>query len=138
MSIKKIISLSILLLANVVILAKPVVCYYQDTLTECVANQAKDCCKQAKQDNCSNTKSTQKSCDTQKCVLKNLFLQESNNKLPKPVFNSFNIITDCISDYQIIQISNLTLLPFQQKPYVPLIYSNFISQSFGLRAPPAC
>jgi hypothetical protein len=138
MSIKKIISLSILLLANLVMLAKPVVCYYQNTLTECVAHQAKDCCKPTKQDNCSNTKSTQKPCDTQKCVLKNLFLQESNNKLLKPVFNSFDIITGCISDYQTIQSSDLTLLLFQQKPYVPLIYSNFISQTFGLRAPPAC
>lgn len=138
MSIKKAIALTFLLLANVFMLAKPVVCYYRHTnqipVTTCAANQKKDC-NHAKQQNCPNTK---KGCDTQKCVLKNLFLSENNDKLPKPIIIDFNIITGNISDCQTIKITDLTSLPFRKKPYVPLIYADFTSQSFGLRAPPAC
>ena len=38
----------------------------------------------------------------------------------------------------VVEITDLEGLPFRQNPYVPLFYSEFISQSIGLRAPPVC
>jgi len=38
----------------------------------------------------------------------------------------------------IFNLEDDTVFYFLQKPYVPIFYSEFISQSIGLRAPPAC
>ncbi|MDR1739921.1 MAG: hypothetical protein LBR45_04115 [Bacteroidales bacterium] len=142
MNIKKVIALSILILANIVMLAKPVVCYYQHTnqtpAAECAAKQKNDCCKHNKQDNSPDKNTPQKDFGTHKCVLKNLFLQENSNKIPKLVANDFNTITGNIPDCQTALTTDLTGLSFRQKPYIPIFYADFVSHSIGLRAPPAC
>ncbi len=142
MNIKKVIALSIILLANTIMLAKPAVCYYlrtnQTPATECAAKQKNDCCKHNKQDNSPGKNNTPKDFGTHKCVLKNLFLQENSNKIPKLIANDFNTITGNIPDCQTTQTTDLTGLPFRQKPYIPIFYDDFVSHSIGLRAPPAC
>lgn len=40
--------------------------------------------------------------------------------------------------HPITTITSLESLPFRQKPHLPLFYTDYISQSLGLRAPPAC
>ena len=142
MSIKKTISLFILLLANVVMLAHPAVCYlqhnYQTTVVVCAENQKRCCCKHTEQQNSSNTTHEKKCCDSEKCLLRNIFSQESSIRLPDPNCNDFDIITSDILACRVISVTVLTDFPYRQKPYTPLFYADFVSQSIGLRAPPAC
>ena len=137
---KKILSIFVLLLANMVMLALPVVRYIQhNTLTPiavCSENQKRNYCKHSEQQNCPNTTNEKKGCDREKCLLRNLFFQDSNIKLSKPIFNF--IISDILA-CQVIHITDFAGLPFRHKPpYIPPLYANFFSQSIGLRAPPAC
>ena len=143
MNIKKTISLFILLLANVIMLAQPVVRYIQhhnnqELTVECSTNPNSNCCKHTEQQNSPNTTPEKKCCDTGKCLLRNLFLEEISIKLPKPIFNDFDFIISDILACRIIPITDFTGLPFRYKPYIPLFYADFVSQSIGLRAPPAC
>ena len=142
MNIRRTISLFVLLLANVIMLAKPVVCYLQHNsiipVTVCSTNQKHNCSKHAKQHNYPGTKQEKKCCDTERCFLHNLSLQESSVKLPGLSSNDVDVSISDIPVYRTIQITELTGLPFRQKPYIPLFYAHFVSQSIGLRAPPAC
>jgi len=143
MNIKRVISLSILLLANVIMLAQPVVRYIQNynnqaPVVACSTNQKRNCSKHTEQQSCSNTTHEKKGCDTEKCLLRNLFSQENSIKLPKPIFNDFDFTISDILACRITPITDLTGLPFRQKPYIPLFYADFVSQSIGLRAPPVC
>jgi len=142
MSIKKAISLSFLLLANVVMLAHLVVFHHHDnqiTATSCAAYQEHYCSENTEQHHCHDTKNTGKCCVNENCPLSTPFTKADDFKQIKPVFNNFDfIIINIFPTYQITQITDLVGLPFRQKPYLPLFYSEFISQSMGLRAPPAC
>lgn len=142
MDIRKIIALSILLLANVMMLAKPVVhylsCLDSHTTSLCVAKQTCCCKKYTGQHAPSDKKDTPKGCDTEKCFLRNLFVQYNSTKLPMPAFNNSDFFISNISIYPTTQLTDSSSIPFGLKPYIPLFYADFISQSSGLRAPPAC
>jgi hypothetical protein len=166
MCLKKVISLLIILLANMVLLAHPVVryiqysSYSQTSVTICPAIQTHNYCKKGLltthntkaasckhthncskntiQHNCPDNKTERKCCDKDKCLMHNLFSHDNSIKLPKPVSNDFDFNISNISDCQITQITDLTGIPFRQKPYIPHVYADYSSQSIGLRAPPVC
>ena len=140
MTAKKIVSLSFLLLANVVILVHSVVFHHHDHLTPvvlCVISQEHHC-DGTTEHHCHDTENTNKCCIIENCSLNAPFTKANSCKLIKPVFNNFDFIINNIPANQITQIADLKGLPFRQKPYLPLFYSEFISQSMGLRAPPDC
>lgn len=121
------------------LLAKPVVCYIQchnQTSTTVCSAKKKNCNRHAEQHNNSNTENNRKGCDTQKCVLKNLFFKEDNNKQLKPILNNFDVTACNNFDCKVIKITDLENFSFQQKTYPFLFYADFPAQFFGLRAPP--
>ena len=140
MRIKKVISLSFLLLANVIMLAHPVVFHHhhdQMPVTECAANQEHHCDKNTEQHCHHENKSTHKCCIIENCHLDTTpFTKANSPKQIKPTFNNFVFIANTFPIYQIIQAADLEGLSFREKPYLPLFCSEFISQSMGLRAPP--
>ena len=144
MCIKKVISLFILLLANVAMLAHPVVRYLQynnysqTSVTVCPEIKTYSCCKHAAQHSSQDAKNEKKCCDKEKCLMHNLFSHNCSIKIPKPLSNNFDFNISNIPACQITQITDLTSIPFRHKPYTPLVYAGFVSQSIGLRAPPVC
>jgi len=110
----------------------------QTPVAVCSENQKRNCCKHTEEQNNPNTTHEKKGCDIKKCLLRNLFSQENSIKLPKPILNDFDFIISDILACRIIPITDFAGLPFRQKPYIPLFYADFVSQSIGLRAPPAC
>ena len=132
MSIKKAISLSFLLFANVVILAHSVIFHHHDSQIPCNENTEQHHC-------CDDTGHTGKCCDSKNCLLDTPFTRNNDSNQLLPVFNNFDfVIINIVPANQIIQITDLTGLPLRQRPYPLLFYSGFISQSMGLRAPPVC
>ena len=140
MSIKKAISLSFLLFANMVILAHSVVfhCHSDQLLSVvCSASQGHYCDGTAHEHH--SHEATNKCCTIENCQLDNLFYTEADGlKQIKPVFDTIDFCIIIFSAEQTFSTNDLTGLSFRQKPYIPLLYSEYFSQSFGLRAPPIC
>ena len=137
MSIKKVISLSFLLLANIAILAHNVVCHHhngQQSAISCTENQTHHCDENAEY-NCPCTDDTHKCCVIENCLLSNSITKAGDFKLTKTVGNSFYIVANNTSACQTLQVTDLL---FRQKPYLSTFHSTFLSQSLGLRAPPFC
>ena len=142
MSVKKAISLSFLLLANVIILVHPVVFHHHDhehqtSADVCVVNQEHHC-GECTENHCPDAENTGRCCVVKNCLLNSPFTQANTYKLTKPVFNNFDFIINNIPVCQTIQITDLTGLSFRQIPDIFLFYTDFVAQSIGLRAPPAC
>ena len=141
MNIKKVISLSFLLLANISMLAHAVAFHHHDRQLPaviCTENQKHHCDENTEPHNCPDTEHSGKCCTIENCLLSSPFTKADGFELTKSIANNFDIIINNIPVYQTVQIINLVGLPFRQNPYVPLFYSEFIAQSIGLRAPPAC
>ena len=127
---KRAISLSFLLIANVILLAHTVVphhhhenvsiCFSQTTHHEHEGNPSSEKC----------------------CVIDNDYTP-AENKLKTACHihikcNCGQILFALVSNSLNIQdFADDTIIHFRQNPYIPLFYSKFISQSIGLRAPPA-
>ena len=141
MSVKKTISVSFLLFVNIIMLTHSAVCHHDDQtiVAVCSANQEHDCAQHSEHsNNCHDTEDSHTCCVIKNCLLSDFFTQTNTVRFSKPIFNTIDIIINDIPAYQTIQITDLAGLPFQQKPYIPLFYTDFVAQSIGLRAPPAC
>jgi hypothetical protein len=95
-------------------------------------------CAENQEHHCHDTENTNNCCAIENCFLNNLFTKADDFKIIKPILNNFDIITNDFPVYLISQITDLNGLPFRQKPYIFLFYTDFVSQSAGLRAPPVC
>jgi len=141
MDIKRTISVSFLLFANMVILAHSVVFHHHDCqLFAVICAENHNCNENAKQKNhCDHENHAKNSCCVfENCLLSKPFTKADDFKLTKPIINNFDIFFIYTPANQTIIITDLTGLPFRQRPYLLLFYSDFISQPIGLRAPPAC
>ena len=77
------------------------------------------------------------------CLIDNVYFSTHNNV---KIVCRAHTNCDCGQTLYSLIPSNLnisdfvddTIIHFRQNPYVPLFYYNYISQSRGLRAPPAC
>jgi len=130
--VKKVISLSFLLLANVVMLAHSVIFHHHDDLIPVVV------CNVNHENHCSDAENPSKCCIVQNCLLCAPYTKADDFKQIKPVLDNFEFIADIFSANQITQITDLAALPFRQKPYLLPFYSEFVAQSIGLRASPVC
>ena len=141
MTIKKVVSLSFLLLANTAIVAHSVVCHHHDnpmSVAMCAANQQHRCDENAEHQHRHDSGNTNQCCVFDNCLLNIPFTKAAGYKQIKPTFNNVVSIISNFPVYRITQITDLAGLPFRQKPYLQLFYPEFISQSMGLRAPPGC
>jgi len=75
------------------------------------------------------------------CFLKKIGVRFNNNgQLKSSIDTDFKLLPCLLSLFAvtpIIEIDNLESLPFHQKPHLLSHHTDFISHSFGLRAPPA-
>ena len=159
MDVKKAISLSFLIIANAAILMHIVMFHHHNSALAaafCVANQT-HCCTENTQHHCTgnadrnNTcpsdenahndpcnKCANNCCTIENCLLNAFITKIDGFKLTEPAANSLNIFIHTIPTFLTHHINDLAGLPFRQKPYIPLFYTTFVSQSPGLRAPPVC
>ena len=76
------------------------------------------------------------------CTLTKIYIKFENHRqliqLHSVDFDFLPCILTLFSDYSIPQIADAVGLPFRQNPYVISYQTEYISQSLGLRAPPAC
>ena len=142
MNVKKTISVSFLLFVNIILLAHSAVCHHHDydnqtLVVVCSTNQEHNCAQHTNNQTCHDTKNAH-TCCVENCHLNDFFTPTNTVRFSKPIFNTIDIIIHNIPACQTIQITDLAGLPFRQKPYIPLFYTDFVAQSIGLRAPPVC
>ena len=123
MSIKKTMALIFLLFAGMVILAHAVVPHHYHNGIPCVAEH---------HDNLHDSHSQGENAED--CFFSTVYVRLSNND--RQIFQSFDFdLLPCFlilfSDYFVFKIEK-----FEQKPYLLPFYTEYVSQSLGLRAPP--
>ena len=143
MSIKKAISLSFILLANTIILAHAIVAHHHDGMFKMAVaihhEHEHDCDSDDAQpvDSCNDP-----FChgDISNCVLSSFCMSVGDDKPVIPIhdfdFNLLPCLLTAFTGCAIPPIIEDIGLPFRQKPC--FYNTDYISQSFGLRAPPVC
>lgn len=152
---KKIISTSLLLLANIIMLAHTIVPHHHHNgfvvalLERNIKERSQDHHHASSDHNhtpsdhhqAPSTHNHESNSETEKCALNEVYTRSDNS--PK-----FECYENC--DYKTSKtfvsprgIDKFSLvneggLPFRQKPYIESYYSKFSSGSIGLRAPPVC
>ena len=137
---KRTLSLSFLLIANIVVLAHAVIPHHYH-------NQIPDITWSALQKN--NDSHTANQCTDSNCpihrVEEDCFLKkigvrfDSKGLMLSTVdadFELFPCLVSLFSVIRIAEIDDLESLPFNQKPYLRFSHTDFIARSSGLRAPP--
>jgi hypothetical protein len=144
---KRIIRLSLLFLANIVVLAHVVVPHHHHgrvivsicnifSIDDVLNHKHEDClleCDEYEHSECFLNED---------CILNELYTRSnvssanSNDSDLTNFYIDFHII--CHDIIPIIRIQDYNELPFRQKPYINSCYSHYITHSLGLRAPPAC
>ena len=144
---KKIVCISALLLANVLLLAHAVIPHHhhQEDAVVCFLDTHYEDCEEAhSHEQCDNqiykheTPPVSERC----CIVDNVYIHADNNI--KTTSRS-HTTGDCGQILYVLILNDLDIQGFiantirhlRQNPYVPLFYSEFIAQSIGLRAPPA-
>ena len=147
-SLKKAIALSFLLLANTILLAHAVVSHHHcdEILVTCAADHHEHDCDSHDQHH-SDEDLPDGECNNpychgnaEDCSLSKIYVRFGNEKQVFQLLN-FNYkqlpsLSIPFTTYSISQIENNTGLPFRQNPYLIPNYTDFISCSSGLRAPP--
>ena len=153
---KRIIGLSLLILANILILAHAAIPHHHPNGTDvsicyffCINKTAEHHHDHAlsyiHRQHCQESEThdhNEKPYDD--CILKNLYLPVNQSKQ----LSSFNE-TDLLNVWDFfplfivetdsnIEIKNDVNLPFRQKPHLASSYNHYVTHSLGLRAPPAC
>ena len=151
MSMKRALSLSCLLLANIILLAHAALPHHHhETISICFCdtthcdNNKETCTHEHHGTETAHHEHTNYPSSDKCCIIDTIYTPAQNNiktschqhekcdcgKMTVYALVSNNLYTsDFVGD---------TIFHFRQNPYVPLFYSEFISQSIGLRAPPAC
>ena len=130
-SIRKTTVLSFLFLANIILLIHAVVPHHHHEDTGiCFTN--------------SHTREHEENSYPEKCCIidNNYTLAENKIKTSCHMHTKCNcgqlLSEPILTTLYIHDFVNDTQIHFQQNPYVPLFYSEFVSLSIGLRAPPVC
>ena len=127
MRAKKVISVSFLLLANVILLAHAILFHHHDD----------DDAQHVGQCHASHCHGS-----IEGCTLSILYVSIDNNQPTVQLLNSYFDLWPTffspLSDYSTPPIADDVGLPFRQKPFLISYHSDYLSQSLGLRAPPAC
>ena len=153
---KRIIGLSLLILANIMILAHTVIPHHHHNgvetsicfffcINETTEHHHDHNLSFAHRQHCHDAETHEhddKSNDD--CILRNLYLPSNQGKQLSSLnetdllnawdfFPLFIVATDSN-----IEIKNDANLPFRQKPHLASSYNHYVTHSLGLRAPPVC
>jgi hypothetical protein len=139
MNVKKAISLSFLLLANIVMLAHAVVPHhYHENTGVCVMSHCRDSNEAHRHENNHSQKHEHggNALSDECSVDIHVFTKNDNNNCCLHSYcDCEQILYTLILDR--VSISNFDIkIPFQHKPYLLSYHTEYISQSLGLRAPP--
>jgi len=141
---KRVISLSFILFANINLLVHLVIPHHHHEKTGVcfIESHCKDC-KEAHR-NCSPTHEDESNPVSKRCCIDNVFPPEPNDvnttcRLHKKCDCGHVLLFALIPNtLNTLDFVDDTVIHFRQNPYVPLSYADYISQSLGLRAPPVC
>ena len=148
---KKAITLSVLLLANIIILAHAVVPHHHHNQVPVAINtshheHSSDATHEHHHHD--DTAPVEHKGDShghgvvEECLLEKAFIRIGSDKQAFQAldfdFNLLPCIVSLFSGYPIPQITDDDGLPFRQKPYLLSYHTEYISVSLGLRAPPVC
>ena len=142
-SLKKAIAISFLLFANTIWLAHAIIPHHHHNglifiLT--TAHQAHDCNSHDDNDAHSDGNCDYPLCNSgiENCELATIYAKfDSDKRIVSDNLDLLPVVFALFSNDDIPQITDDTGLPFRQKPYL-ISHTEYISQSIGLRAPPAC
>lgn len=151
-SMKKAIGVGLLLLANMVLLVHAVIPHHHHDKLPNLCNisyhqyDAVHRCQHFK-DNIivsENDENTHRSLSLEDCLLDNVYIRFMNEshtiqaaELGSDIDFHFALLY--LSTDNSIRIgSDYDFLPFRQEPHLESLYTSFIAQSYGLRAPPLC
>ncbi|MDR0367738.1 MAG: hypothetical protein LBH82_01185 [Bacteroidales bacterium] len=146
---KKIVSISFLLFANIILLASAVVPHHHHSYDPSVIYFAHQdhcvavghCCEEANLPT-DQQGDTHNQTDTDDCLLQQSYINAGNNKQLSPSpdlgFDVLPCVLSLLFGNIVPNTDHLQGLPFRQKPYLHSYHTEFISQSLGLRAPPVC
>ena len=139
---KKAITLSFLLLANTVLLVHVAIPHHHhNKAAVCIlaihGAGNKEMPKHTPDSGCQQHDNES---EIEECPLKEVYVRFENNKLLVDVSleNDFQYPVLLFSFSPMDRITDLKGLPFRQNPYLLPCYTDHISQSLGLRAPPVC
>jgi len=149
---KRAISLSFILLANIILLAHAVIPHHHhDTIPVVIISHHEHDRKAHEHHHHHDDNEPVNSCDAsdshahngfEDCILANLFFRLENERQEFQTVNcDFGLLlwlSPLLSGYELPPIINDTGLPFRQHPLQPSYFTDYISQSLGLRAPPYC
>ena len=140
---KKAIKLSFLLLANTVLLvhvAIPHHHHHNNTAVCILAIHCADNKEMPKHTHDSDCQQHDDGSEMEECPLKEVYVRLENNKLLVDISldNNFQYPVLLFSFNPMDRMTGLMGLTFRQNPYLLPYYTNYISQSLGLRAPPVC
>ena len=150
MSIKKAITLSFLLLANIILLAHAAVPHHHhETISICFCDMHGTNCEETCTHEHHDTQTTHHEQhefpSSDDCCYIDTFYAPTHNNLKTSCHLHEKCECGKMILYALISTSIYTsdfvedtIIHFRQNPCVQLFYSDFISQSIGLRAPPAC
>ena len=139
---KRTIALSFLLFANAILLVHAAIPHHHHTVStvcfpssQCADNEeahppAADSC-------CHHNNESQR----EECPLKEMYVRPENNNYLVDLSPGNDLQYPALflfSTSPTVEITGLKGLPFRQKPYLQSYYTDCISQSIGLRAPPVC
>ncbi|MDR1342686.1 MAG: hypothetical protein LBK18_05460 [Prevotellaceae bacterium] len=141
---KKALTLSLLLLANIVLLAHSAIPHhYHNGIPVTLSSGAYETeAEEAHVHDYRHHHHEQSSATVEDCLLDKTCLRtDSGNLLPdaSSVYSAFPLL--CLPQLAFgctTGSADLLLLPFTQKPYTLSCHAAFIARSLGLRAPPAC
>ena len=137
---KRVIALSFLFLANVILLAHVVIPHHHHHLsTVCFLNShcadCKEAHKQSSDSDCHHDDGNKR----EECPLQEIYVRIENNQSLVDLTPDNDLQYPALSLFSttpIVEIIDLKSLPFRQKPYLRSYHTDYTSQSLGLRAPP--
>ena len=143
---KKTVALSFLFLANAILLAHIAIPHHHHEGEESIClfdTHCQDSKEAHKHEQHGTHEREGNPSDRKCCIIDNAYTLANNNvKTTCHIHKNCNcgqtlytLISNSLNTQDFV---NYKVIHFRQKPYVPLFYIEFISQSNGLRAPPAC
>ncbi len=146
MTIKKAISVSLLLFVNMLMLAHIVIPHHhhEEAETVCLFDTHCKDSKEAHNHECHDTHNHDHEGNPteNKCCIDKVYTRADNNARTCSVHKNCNcwqtLYTLIPNNFNAQDFVDDTVIHFRQKPHLPLFYTDFVAQSIGLRAPPAC
>ncbi|MDR3188951.1 MAG: hypothetical protein LBT94_07190 [Prevotellaceae bacterium] len=140
---KKALTLSLLLLANIAVLAHSAIPHHPHEGIPVIITGVCTADDEAAPDHryCHHHTEPDDATTIEECPLEAVYVRtaDSERQLDMPVCDIFLLLcAPCLTSGSVDVQADLLAAFFVQKPFVSSYYSAFVARSLGLRAPPAC